>query len=175
MEPNPYEAPKEAEQASVHIGLLTLLIVLAVQIPLTWIAFRSAAGVAIFAVVTIVTWLSFWPERRFRREIAERESLDDARFLQEFYADRQIPSDIPLRLRPIYCKFFEIEVGKLRPQDRPPEIVELDTVDLIRDIETEFGVKISDEDAEQIDGSFDSIVRYLAKSVSRHATSDGEA
>jgi len=63
----------------------------------------------------------------------------------------------------MYCKVFDLEVENLRPQDRPPEIAELDLVDFVQDIEIEFGVKISDNDAEHIDGSFDAIARYLAE------------
>jgi hypothetical protein len=59
-------------------------------------------------------------------------------------------------------QYFDMEIGKLRPDDRPPEICELDNSDLIRQIEAEFGVTITDSDLENIDGSFRSIVRYLS-------------
>ena len=156
----------------MHFGLRTLLIVLAVGSPLIWVAcqfapganvVQSAAAVGVLAIATIATWISFSPERKFRREYEQRESLADAQFFNKFYAETNVPADIACRLRPIYCKFFDLDVGKLRPQDRPPEYVELDMIDLVRDIETEFSVKISDDDAEHIDGSFDSIARYLAK------------
>jgi hypothetical protein len=156
----------------MQFGVRTLLIVLAVGMPLAWVAcqfmpganlVRSAAGVGIFAIATFAMWISSWPERKFRREVADREPLDDTQFFKEFYADTNVPGDIPCRLRPIYCRFCDLEVGKLRPQDRPWQIVELDTFGLIQDIEAEFGVSISDKDAERIDGSFDSIARYLAE------------
>jgi hypothetical protein len=155
----------------MHFGVRTLLIVLAVGSPLVWIAcqfalganwVRSAAGVGVFAIATMATWISFGNERKFRREFAQREPLDDARFFNEFYAATNVAADIVCRLRPIYCSHLDLEIGKLRPQDRPPEIVELDGIELIQDIEAEFGVTISDKDAEHIDGSFDSIARYLA-------------
>jgi acyl carrier protein len=95
--------------------------------------------------------------------VANREPLDDTQFFGAFYANTDVPADTPRRLRPIYSKFFDIEMGKLRPDDRPPEIADLDTVDLVRDIETEFDIAVPDKDAEQIDGSFDSIVRFLSE------------
>jgi hypothetical protein len=156
----------------MHFGFRTLLIVLAVGSPLIWVAcqfapganlIRSAAGVAIFAIATIATWISFWPDRKFHREVASRETLDDAQFFTQFYADTNVPPEIPRRLRPMYCKIFDIEAGKLRPHDRPPLLQELDLADFVGDIEAEFGVTISDKDAEHIDGSFDSIARYLAE------------
>jgi hypothetical protein len=61
----------------------------------------------------------------------------------------------------MYCRIFDIEFGKLRPLDRPPILAELDMADFMEEIESEFGVSISDKDAEAIDGSFDSIVRFI--------------
>ena len=75
---------------------------------------------------------------------------------------RNVHADVPRRLRPIYGTFFVIDATRLRPTDRPPETTDIDTVGLVRDIEAEFDVTIPDADAENIDGSFDSIVRYLA-------------
>jgi acyl carrier protein len=156
----------------MQFRLRTLLIVLAVGIPIVWLAcqfapganlVRSLSGVGVFAAVMIATWISFWPEQQFRREFSQRQLLDDGRFFDEFYAHTNVPAEIVRRLRPIYCKFFDLEVGKLRPQDRPPEIADLDMIDLVQAIETEFGVTISDNDAEHINGSFDSIARYLAE------------
>jgi hypothetical protein len=121
-----------------------------------------AVIVAILVIATIATWISFWPDRKFRREMASREPLDDTEFFTQFYADSDVPPEIIRRLRPMYCKSFDVEVAKLRPHDRPPLLADLDLVHFMEDIETEFGVSISDIDAERIDGSFDSIARYLA-------------
>ena len=88
--------------------------------------------------------------------------MDDLTFYGSFYASTDVPADVPRRLRPIYGTFFGIDATRLRPTDRPPETTDIDTVGLVRDIEAEFDVTIPDVDAEDIDGSFDSIVRYLA-------------
>jgi hypothetical protein len=112
----------------------------------------------------LISWL---PEHRFRRELQNSESLDDARFFNEFYVDSGIAADIPRRLRPLYEKFFRIPSGTLRPHDRPPELVDVDTSGLVRSIEVEFGVTISAIDLEGIDGSFDSIVRDLETRLAR--------
>jgi hypothetical protein len=49
--------------------------------------------------------------------------------------------------------------------DLPPALVDVDTSGLVTSIESEFGVTIPDIEAEGIDGSFDSIVRFLAVRV----------
>lgn len=113
-------------------------------------------------VIAFYVWLSFASERTFHRTLKRRDPMDDMTFYESFYASTDVPADIPRRLRPIYANFFGIDEARLWPTDRPPEIVDVDTVDLLREIEIEFDVSMSDADAERIDGSFDSIVRYLA-------------
>ncbi len=120
--------------------------------------------------VPLAVWLSMAGDRRFRREFNARESLDEDTFLRTFYASTEVPKHIPRRLRPIYADYFQLDALKLRPEDRPPDIVDFDTVDLVRAIETEFNVTITDADAETMDGSFDSIVQFLAKSEAAQHT-----
>lgn len=155
--------------------LRTLMIWLAIGPPLfagAWMFFRwagvyaSAQLVVAIVVATIATWISFWPERRFYRELKLREPLSDCEFFRQFYADTDVPADLVRRLRPIYCKLFYIDPAKVRPLDRPPLLDDLDTSDLVHEIEAEFGLAIPHEHSEPLDGSFDSIVRYLAQ---RHA------
>ena len=102
-----------------------------------------------------------WAERAFNRELAQR-TLQTPEEFARFYSTPEEQA-IALRLLTIYSNFFGIEPGKLRPEDCPPIIVEIDNVELIQDIETEFGISISDRDAEGINGSFDSIMQFLAK------------
>ena len=123
---------------------------------------NSMAIVVVAAVALTATCLLLWPEFAFQRELKQRRPLDDVQFYRTFYADTSVPDDIPRRVRPIYCDYFNLEMAQLRPWDRPPEITERDTSDLVRKIEAEFGITIHDKDAENIDGSFDSIVKYLA-------------
>ena len=123
-----------------------------------WPYIVVASGIA---VLIFMTWLSFASERVFHRGLKRREPLDDETFYQSFYSFSNVPADIPRRLRPIYGKVFGIDPAKLRPEDRPPEMDDIDNVGLVREIEAEFDVTISDADAETIDGSFDSIVQYL--------------
>ena len=118
---------------------------------------------AIIVVAVIAAWISFAPERRFWREVAAREPLDDAEFYRQFYGESGVPHELVLRLLPVYCRMFHFEAGKMRPTDRTPLLIELDTSDYVRQIEQEFGLGIPDEDVEELDGSFDSIVRYLAQ------------
>ena len=120
-----------------------------------------AAVVTFVGLVPILVWFSFRKERAFTRELAQRALQAPAEFAS-FYSTPE-EREIALRLLPIYSSFFGIEAGKLRPDDRPPEIVEIDTVELVLEIEAEFGVSIPDRAAEGLNGSFDSIVQYLVR------------
>jgi len=145
----------------MRFRLRTLLIVLALGPPVLARIYLAPTISAVIALASILAFVSWLPEHRFRRQLKCRESLDDARFFNEFYADSSISADIPRRLGPLYETFFRIPSGKLRPYDQPPALVDVDTSDLVRSIEKEFGVTISDIDLVGIDGSFDSIVRDL--------------
>jgi hypothetical protein len=121
-------------------------------------------GTVVIVFVSALLWFSIrWDrsERAFRRELAARLTIDSNEFIA-FYST-PVERAIAFRLLPIYADFFGIDPGKLRPADRPPEIVELDTVELVLDIEAEFNISIPDRDAEGINGSFDSLVQYLAR------------
>ena len=114
-----------------------------------------------------MAWQLDSDSEKFRRELAERTPLDDIQFYKAFYVATDIPEHIPRRLRPIYANFFELDGRKLHPSDRPPCIVDFDTAPLVEAIESEFNVKITDADAENLDGSFDSTVRFLAASLKK--------
>ena len=122
-------------------------------------------GIMIFGT-PIAIWMeckSALENRRFLRILASRESLSDAEFIRAYYADAAIPADIPLRLRPIYGQYFEIDPPKIDPEDLPASIHEFDTRPLVDEIENEFGIEISDEDQERTTGDFDSVVRMIAR------------
>ncbi len=124
----------------------------------------GTAVCVLFAILFVFgMWWSCRKERSFLREYKSREAQGDAAFYEEYYRDSDVPDDIPRRLRPIYAGFFGLDPLRLQPWDRPPEIGEMDAAQLVDAIEREFGMSISDKDAESIDGSFNSIVQYVAK------------
>jgi hypothetical protein len=113
--------------------------------------------------VPLGIWLSIRSDYKFRRQLAARTSVEDTEFISSFYADSNITPDIPLRLRPIYGQYFEIDPLRIHPEDLPPGIYEFDTGPLVHAIQNEFGIKISDDDQERTTGEFDSMVRLIAR------------
>ncbi len=131
-----------------------------------WLALLVAVVLVIMIVgIPIALWIgckSALDNHKFRRVLARRKALSDAEFIAEYYDDTMIPADIPLRLRPIYGQYFEIDPLKIQPEDLPPDIHEFDTRPLVDAIENEFGIRISDDDQERTTGEFQSIVRLIA-------------
>jgi acyl carrier protein len=125
-----------------------------------FVVFISAGAAALMIFGLFLLFRDFSRERAFDRAIAEREPLDCDAFFDAFYPDRRL-HDIVGRLRPIYCDFFSVDPAKLRPQDRPPIMDDLDTSELVDEIEKAFSISIPPEDCEALDGSFESVVLYL--------------
>ena len=104
-----------------------------------------------------------YDEWMFNREVAARDDLESEDFYRRYYEGTGVPQRVVLGVLPIYSKFFGLPARKLRPHDWPPQIAEFDTEPLVRDIETEFGM--SHAKWEEVDGSFDSVVRYVAAKI----------
>ena len=109
----------------------------------------------------------------------QRPRLDDDAFYEQFYAGTGIPKDIPVRLRIVFANMVGVAPRTIRPEDNCLLIhEELDLAELIWGLEREFKMKVDIETAfegpighkgkttlcrGEIDGSFDSVVRYLAR------------
>jgi hypothetical protein len=121
----------------------------------------------------VAVWLSSRADIIFRHRLACRESLTDEAFIKQYYANTRIPATIPLRLRPIYGNYFQIDPTKIHPDELPPDIYDFDTSPLVEAIELEFGIKISDYEQERTTGEFGSIVRMIERlTASADATMD---
>jgi hypothetical protein len=129
-------------------------------------------------------------ERAHHAILQERPKRNDDEFFHEFYATSNIPRDIPIRLRKLYEEIIGVDFSALCPEDNHAIIYdELDFADVIYRVGREFGQNIPIEivpkyalthrgrasQQGEIDGTFDSVVRYIAKA--RHsfdaANSDG--
>jgi acyl carrier protein len=126
-------------------------------------AWLNAWPVLLILGVPVALWLSMRADIKFRRRLASRNSLSDEEFVKQYYANSRVPPTIPLRLRPIYGKYFEIDPTKIHPDELPPDIHEFDTAPLVDAIEREFGIKISDDELERTTGEFGSIVQLIEK------------
>lgn len=112
-------------------------------------------------------------ERAYEAELRRRPQLDDDDFYEQYYAGSGVPRSNPLRYRRLLRSILGIDLAALQPQDNIAAIFEgLDFADVLYRINREFRVSIPLEvvrfdpcdpaDATpSIDGTFDSVVRYL--------------
>jgi hypothetical protein len=96
------------------------------------------------------------------RQMAERPLLDDEAFYQLYYGSTDIPRGIPIRVRRVLGEQLGPHWLRVRPEDNIPLILDIDIAEILFEMEEEFGVKIPPQAMRSMDGSFDSVVRYIA-------------
>lgn len=108
-------------------------------------------------------------EREFHRNLRERPKLNDDEFYDSFYANSSIPRYLPAQLRALLATQFGLDFGALHPRDNLINAgVELDWTDLIDEINGEFDFVVPDEMIGKLDGTFDSLIRCIAKIKDRN-------
>jgi len=108
-------------------------------------------------------------ERTFERDLARRVAMDNETFCRTYYGDPDIPKEIPIRLRKLFSHQLGQHRERLAPTDKPTDVYDdLDLYELLVEVQDEFGVRMSNQELSQLDGSFDSIVRLLAAKWPTH-------
>jgi hypothetical protein len=129
--------------------------------------FQGSVFVGLALVIGFFVIFGSAKERAFERECQGRPEMDDTTFFKTFYEGTDVPKAIPLRLRKVWAKELGRPWTKIFPHDNPFQIfpADLDMTSLVVATEREFGVVFRDEDRRKIDGSFDSVVKYLVNHV----------
>jgi len=116
-------------------------------------------------------------ERAYHEMLRQRPRLDDDAFFEQFYSKTNVPKDIVVRLRLACCESLGIDPAVLRPEDNLAMIWDdIDFCDVLYRVGRKFKMKIPPDTAlgapfqykgkpctGEIDGTFDSVARYLAK------------
>jgi hypothetical protein len=109
---------------------------------------------ALFIAVTAIVWF-FHPgirrERQFKAELAARESISDEELFRHYFASNGVAPDVPGRVRRIFAKHTQYPADKLLPDDDLMFVWhEMDSTDLVRDVDREFGIEITGAEAESV-------------------------
>jgi len=115
-------------------------------------------------------------ERDYREKFRQRPRLDDEVFFEQFYSQTDVPKDVVVRLRLACRESLGIDPAVLRPEDNLAVIEDdVDFGDVLYRVGRKFKMKIPPEALAapfqhkgkpctgEIDGTFDSLARYLAK------------
>lgn len=127
----------------------------------------------LFAALAAVIWLAMWYEDfdgmrsswRFYREVKKRSPLEFEEFYREFYAGSGVDEQIVRRMLEVHGGFASVKPERIRPDDNFARVFDLPFDEVLQDIEEEFAIRFRDEDLPNLDGSFDSLVRYVARRV----------
>ncbi|MDD2709852.1 MAG: acyl carrier protein [Verrucomicrobiae bacterium] len=130
-------------------------------------AFAAALGAGLPIAVAIIhfgrryKWFPdahFIGKREFERRLEEafqgRNALDDESFFTRYFAKRQIPKDIPVRIRRIFQEHLKADFSRISAEDDlskelnfPWNYDSLADVEIVQALEKEFGVCFSDTEA----------------------------
>lgn len=110
-------------------------------------------GVALVVLVVLVLLWRFDPDRRrlrqFDHQLAARKPLPDAELVAKFFATDDVPPEIPPQVRRLFASHMGYPAEKLLPDDDFALFwAELDMVDFIKELESEFDIVISRLDVE---------------------------
>ena len=99
--------------------------------------------------------------RAFCRELRQRPTLDDEDFYRQFYENSGIPKEVLVRLRR-RISHIDALIDRIIPSD-PIYLLddELDFADIMWLAEKEFGIRFSETDYKQIDGTFGNLIRLV--------------
>jgi hypothetical protein len=96
----------------------------------------------------------------WRRERKKRTPLSVQQFYEQFYRTSGVSEQIVARLLALQANYWKIDAALIRPEDDYPRTFG-DDGEFVKQIESEFDLTIADCDLEKVDGSFDSIAKYI--------------
>jgi acyl carrier protein len=102
-------------------------------------------------------------EYAFRVAVRSRAPMDDETFWATSYKKSGIPYEIATTVRRVYGERLGHDPLKLRAADFDPAMWDIDTVELVLEVEDAFGISICDSEAETTSGSIDSLVQLVAR------------
>jgi len=124
--------------------------------------------IAVIVALGVAVWLS---ARTVQRRVLKRMQARQSRTPEEFGRDlfSSESASVAARVREILGRHLSVDLSRLSPEDTfvDLEMAELDsmaTIEFVLDVEREFGVKISDRDAERMKTLRD-VVQYISGAV----------
>jgi acyl carrier protein len=102
-----------------------------------------------------------WTERKRKGEIdvafAGREPLDEQAFYERYFQSPGIPADVVLKIPRILERDLDASMSRLLPEDDFTgnlkfffEYDELNSIQIVEDIEREFDISVSDDEASRM-------------------------
>ncbi len=175
MEENPYQAPSSSEPTTgwsrtviVFISLTIGAVYFIVVVPPVLSGRLERAWAVAPALLTVVSVLVYFfdpngrAQRCYERQLKEREPVDDTELLESYFSAEVVDPEIPGRVRTILAKHMCYPAEKMLPDDDLTFFWDdLDGIDLMLELEQQFGIKIDDTDAEHTSCTIHDISRLI--------------
>ena len=131
---------------------------------------HSVWGYIGFAAAVVVVWRLVWwldpdlrRDRKFETELLARELLTDDGMISRYYASDNVAPEVPAKVRRLFAKYMDYPAEKLLPDDDLTFFwVEQDMVELIKELESEFGITITDTLANQTSCTIRAVSQLVA-------------
>jgi hypothetical protein len=149
---------------------------------LEWLAdvrYAAAAGMATIGITLCWgIWRLMWwedfegmqSEAVFKRECRTREPLTPDEFFDRYYRDSGIARELVVRFLVFHCDHWGQSAQMVRPLD---DLIRIGgdpcTAEYIRGVEEAFAMTFDEADLPNLNGRFDTLVRYIASRQSRAA------
>ena len=124
----------------------------------------------LFAILFMpFVWWAMWREDfdgiRTESKMKRRPNLSFDEFYDQYYASSEISRTIVSRMLSLTAEQFGVVAGQVRPEDNFLQANLADTMYYVIEISEEFGLSLTRQhELEQTDGTFDNIVRCVARS-----------
>jgi hypothetical protein len=106
--------------------------------------------------------LSTPAEQRYWEECDTRPALSDTEFYETYYRGSGIPSDVISTVRRVFAD--QLDLTKVIPSDvLGPILPDIDFWEVMVEIAEDLGFDPATDNSEQLDGTFDSFVRWAAR------------
>jgi len=107
----------------------------------------------------------------YKRDLPTRELLDGHTFYQRFYANSGIREELVWRFICFQAEFWEVNPELIRPQDNYSLAIGngCSDAEFIAAMESKFEIEITDEECLQLNGTFDSLLRFIDAKASDRA------
>jgi hypothetical protein len=132
----------------------------------------------VFAIaVSPIIWWLVWrddfdrvqSQLRFEQERQTREPVFASQFYDHYYQGSDLDRDVVNRFLSLCADQWSIDAALIRPTDNYFRIYDADAAVFFDELKYRFGIEPRDGELENIDGSFDSLARYVDRRVKQRA------
>ncbi len=122
---------------------------------------QAAFLIAVFLVIGIPFWV-YWVydsrtrKKKFAAAFEGRDPLDEQMFYERYFQSRGAPADVVMKVRRILERVLRADLSRLKAEDDFTQnlsfFFQFDSmadVEIVVELEKEFGIKIADIEAEQ--------------------------